>query len=371
MKANPLKKLEALGQSIWLDYIRRDLIASGELKKLIDEDGLRGMTSNPTIFQKAISESHDYDEDIYKMRQIGNDVNSIYEDLTQRDVQAAADVFRDLFDKTEGKDGYVSLEVNPHLAHDTKGTVIEARRLWKALSRPNVFIKVPATIEGIAAIKQLIGEGINVNVTLLFGLGRYREVAEAYIAGIEARVARGEPVKGVVSVASFFLSRIDVLVDPVLEKFIAQDDEKSILAKKLHGQMAISSAKMAYKIFSELFTTNRFKKLAEKGVQVQRLLWASTGTKNPAYSDIKYVEALIGPETVNTIPVETLEAYRDHGDPKVLIRQDVDQANWTFQQLPELGISINKVTQQLENEGVEKFNKAYDQLIEVLGRKVD
>ncbi len=371
MKVNPLKKLEALGQSIWLDYIKRDLITSGELKKLIDKDSLRGMTSNPTIFEKAISESHDYEEDIHKMRQAGKDVNSIFEGLTQRDVQDAADVFRDLFNRTEGKDGYVSLEVNPHLAHDTKGTVIEARRLWKALNRPNVFIKVPATIEGIAAIKQLISEGINVNVTLLFGLDRYREVAEAYIAGIEARVAQGQPVKDVVSVASFFLSRIDVLVDPVLEKFIAQDDEKSILAKKLHGQIAIASAKVAYQIYGEIFTSNRFKKLAEKGAQVQRLLWASTGTKNPAYSDIKYVEALIGPETINTIPVETLAAYRDHGDPKFLIRQDVDQANWAFQQLPELGISIDKVTQQLENEGVEKFNKAYDQLIEALSQKAD
>ncbi|MGB6976760.1 MAG: transaldolase [Gammaproteobacteria bacterium] len=366
MKANPLNKLEALGQSIWLDYIKRDLITSGKLKKLITEDSLCGMTSNPSIFEKAIAESHDYDQDIKKMSREGKDVNFIYETLTQKDVQDAADEFRNLYNQTNGQAGYVSLEVNPHLAHDTKGTIEEARRLWKALNRPNVLIKVPATKEGLPAIKQLISEGINVNVTLLFGLPRYREVAEAYIAGIETRVEQEKPVKQIASVASFFLSRIDVLLDPIFEKFMAENTERSKLAKQLHGQIAIASAKIAYHIYDEIFNSDRFKKLAAKGAHVQRLLWASTSTKNPDYSDIKYVEALIGPQTVNTLPLETIEDYRNHGDPKARLGLELDKAMYFFQQLPELGINIDKVTQQLENEGVDKFTEAYDQLIETL-----
>lgn len=365
IKSNPLKKLETLGQSIWLDYIKRDLITSGTLKKLIIEDGLRGITSNPNLFEKAILESHEYDDDISKMLP-ENDVNKIYENLTQKDIRDAANEFRNLYNETKGQDGYVSLEVNPHLANDTKGTVEEACRLWKALNCPNVFIKVPATKQGLSAITQLISDGINVNVTLLFGLDRYREVAEAYIAGIEARIAQGKSVKDIASVASFFLSRIDERVDPILEKHIADHSEKSKIAKQLQGETAIASAKIAYQIYKEIFTSDRFKKLSEKGAQVQRLLWASTGTKNPEYSDIKYIEALIGPHTVNTLPVLTLDAYRDHGDPKVRLELDLDKASWVFQQLPNLGIDMDTVTQQLENEGVDKFNKAYDKLIETL-----
>lgn len=363
MKKNPLKQLEALGQAIWLDYIQRDWMTSGKLKKLIEEDGLQGMTSNPSLFEKAIAESHDYDQDIQKMSQDKKNVYQIYEALTQKDVQDAADTFRNLYDQTQGKDGYVSLEVNPHLAHDTQGTLEEARRFWKALNRPNVFIKVPATKEGIPAIQQLISEGINVNVTLLFGLPRYREVAEAYIAGIEARLAQGKSVNHVVSVASFFLSRLDVLVDPLLES-------KAERAKQLEGEIAIASAKLAYHLYEALFTGERFKKLAEKGASVQRLLWASTGTKNPKYSDIKYVEALIGPQTVNTLPLETIDAYRDHGNPQVRLTSDLDKATSAFQLLPECGIDIDHITQQLEEEGVDKFNKAYDALIETLKKKV-
>ena len=300
MSGNPLKRLGTLGQSIWLDYIRRDLIAGGELRRLIEEDGLRGITSNPSIFEKAITGSHDYDGDIRALALEGKGIQAIYEVLSVCDVQGAADEFRPLYDKTDGKDGYVSLEVNPHLAHDTKSTIDEARRLWDTLSRPNVFIKVPATAEGLPAIQQLIGEGISVNVTLLFGLPRYRQVAEAYIAGIEARAAQGKPVKHLASVASFFVSRIDALVDPLLEKLIAQGGEKAEVAKKVHGQVAISSAKVAYQIYKEIFGSDRFRKLAAQGARVQRLLWASTSTKNPDYSDVKYVEALIGPDTVNT-----------------------------------------------------------------------
>lgn len=368
MKNNPLKRLETLGQSIWLDYIRRDLIASGGLWRLIQEDGLRGMTSNPAIFQKAIANSHDYDEDIRVVALEGKGAEAIYETLSQRDVQCAADEFRPLYDKTDGRDGYVSLEVNPHLAHDTNGTVAEARRLWSALNRPNVFIKVPATVNGLPAIRQLISEGISVNVTLLFGLPRYRQVLEAYIAGIEARVAHGKPVKPVASVASFFLSRIDALVDPLLEKCIVRGGREAEIAKKVQGQVAIASAKMAYQIYKENFGGDRFKKLAARGARVQRLLWASTSTKNPEYSDVKYVEALIGPDTVNTVPPETLDAYRDHGDPKVRLEQNIEEARSVLDRLPELGIRIDDVTRQLEDEGVEKFNKPFDKLLETLQR---
>jgi transaldolase len=366
MNDNPLRKLGTLGQSIWLDYIRRDLIVSGELRRLIEEDGLRGMTSNPSIFEKAIAGSHDYDEDIRVMVLQGKGVKAIYEALSQRDVQSVADEFRPLYDKTEARDGYVSLEVNPHLAHDTRGTMEEARRLWAALNRPNVFIKVPATPEGLPVIRQLISEGINVNVTLLFGIPRYRQVVEAYFAGIEARAAQAKPVKTVASVASFFVSRIDALVDPLLEKLIAQGGEDADSARTLHGQVAIASAKVAYQIYKEIFGSDRFRKLADQGARTQRLLWASTSTKNPEYSDVKYVESLIGRDTVDTAPVETLDDYRDHGEPKDRIEQEIVKARWMLDRLPDLGISIDKVTQQLEDEGVEKFSKSFDKLMETL-----
>jgi transaldolase len=369
MKENPLIKLEMLGQSIWIDYIRRDLIASGELRRLIEEDGLKGMTSNPAIFEKAIAESSLYDKDIHDMALKKKDVKEIYETLSQCDVQNAADEFKPVYEKTDGKDGYVSLEVNPHLAHDTKGTIEEARRLWAALDKPNVFIKVPATSEGLPAIQQLISEGINVNVTLLFGLPRYEQVVEAYISGLEARAAQGKPIKNMASVASFFLSRIDTLADPLIEKFIESYSEKTELAKKLHGQVAISSAKAAYQIYKKIFSSDRFKKLVDKSARPQRLLWASTGTKNPDYSDVKYIEPLIGPDTVNTVPPKTLDAYRNHGDPKSSLEQDVKQAGWTLAHLPELGISIDNITQQLEDDGVKKFNEPFDKLMEGLAKK--
>lgn len=367
---NPLKQLSSFGQSIWLDYIKRDLITTGQLKKLISEDNLRGITSNPNIFENAITKSHCYDDEIKRMSDKGDDVNTIYEALSQKDVQDAADEFRDLYNQMEGKDGYVSLEVNPHLANDTNGTIEEARRLWKSLNRPNVFIKVPATKAGLPAIQQLISEGININVTLLFGIPRYREVIQAYLAGIETRVAAGNSVKNVSSVASFFLSRIDVLIDPILEKFIEDNDEKSELAKRLQGQIAIYSAKNAYQIFTKEFHSDRFNKLAAKGARVQRLLWASTGTKNPNYSDIKYVESLIGPDTVNTLPLETLDAYRNHGDPKLRLLDDADNAELLLSRLSELNINLDDMTQQLEIEGVSKFSKAYDQLMTALKKSV-
>jgi transaldolase len=366
---NPLRRIEQFGQSIWLDYIRRQMLTSGELKRLIDEDGLKGMTSNPAIFEKAIAKSQDYDEAIGKLVGLNKGVLDIYHDLTVEDVQMAADIFRPLYDRVDGKDGYVSLEVNPHLARDTAGTISEARQLWAAVNRPNIMIKVPGTPEGLTAITTLIGEGINVNVTLLFGLPRYEKVAEAYIAGLEERLSKGHSLMRVASVASFFLSRIDVLLDPILEKMMATGGPQAAAAKDLHGEVAIASAKQAYVIYKRVFSTERFKALIIKGARPQRVLWASTSTKNPDYSDVKYVEPLIGPETVNTVPPETLEAYRDHGNPASRLEENVDHAAAVLQRLPELHIDINEVTQQLEDEGIEKFNKPYDSLIKTLEAK--
>jgi transaldolase/glucose-6-phosphate isomerase len=369
MKDNPLVKIQDFGQGVWLDFLRRKMITSGELQELIEEDGLRGMTSNPSIFDKVITGSHDYDDDIRALALAGKDIQEIYEILTVKDIQDAAELFRPLYDRLEGKDGLVSLEVNPHLAHDVKGTLAEARRLWKELNRPNVFIKVPATEEGLMCIRRLIGEGINVNVTLLFGLPRYREVARAYILGLEDRVKAGKSLEGISSVASFFLSRIDVLVDPMLEEMMADGGNKAGPAEKAHGRVAIASAKMAYQIYKEIFRDKRFRRLEEKGARPQRVLWASTSTKNPNYSDVKYVEPLIGPETVNTMPQETLNAYRDHGDPAPRLEEGVDEAEKTLGLLPKLGIKIDRVTQQLEDEGIEKFNKPYDDLMADLEKK--
>jgi transaldolase / glucose-6-phosphate isomerase len=374
MKENPLLKLQAFGQSIWLDYIRRHMITSGELKGLIEEDGLRGVTSNPSIFEKAIAGSHDYDDAIRAMALEGKSVEEIYQILTVEDIQRAADLFRPTYHRLEGKDGFVSLEVNPHLAHDTERTISEARLLWSSVNRPNIMIKVPATLEGLPAIRQLISEGINVNITLLFGLPRYREVAEAYIGGLEERMVKGEPIDHIASVASFFLSRIDVLVDPMLEKKMKDEEAKAEKAKaekadNLLGKMAIASAKIAYQIYKEIFRSERFSKLTERGARPQRVLWASTSTKNPNYSDLKYVEDLIGPETVNTLTQETLHAYRDHGDPASRIEEGLEEAHQVLRQLAEVSIDIGQVTQQLEDEGVEKFNKPYDSLMVTLKTK--
>lgn len=366
MKENPLRKLETLGQAIWLDYIRCDLITSGKLKLMIKEDGLSGITSNPSIFEKAIAESNMYDNDIREIALKENDIQVIYETICLRDVQNAADEFKTVYEKTGGKDGYVSLEVNPHLAHDTVGTIKEARRLWASLNRPNVLIKVPATDEGIPVIRQLISEGINVNVTLLFALKRYREVTEAYIAGITDRIDKGKSVKNITSVASFFLSRIDAVIDPKEADFVALGGEQAHFATKIRGQVAISSAKVAYKIYQKIFESEEFTKL---GALPQRLLWASTSPKNPDYSDIKYVEALIGPNTVNTLPLKTLEAYSDHGEPVSLLKENVEQASMVLSELSEVGIDFNEITNKLEDDGVQKFSAAYDQLIKALIKK--
>ncbi|MGC8490282.1 MAG: transaldolase [Syntrophobacteraceae bacterium] len=363
MNENPLLKLASCGQSVWLDYIHRSLMESGGLQRLMWEDGLRGITSNPNIFDEAIEGSDVYDDTIRSLAREGKSASQIYEALATEDVGKAADILKPVFTKLQGRDGFVSIEVDPHLARETEATVSEAHRLWKTLDRPNVFIKVPGTMEGLEAIRRLIGEGLNVNVTLLFGLPRYRMVAEAYIAGLEDRAAKGLPIDNIASVASFFLSRIDSVVDPMLEKIGTAE------AGGLSGQIAVSSARVAYRMYKEIFGDERFRRLAALGAGTQRVLWASTGTKNPAYSDVKYVEALIGPETVNTMPMHTLEAYRDHGDPMPRLEEDLSQAEEMLRRLSALGIDLGEVTSRLEEEGIEKFNKPFESLLSNIDRK--
>ncbi len=370
MQKNPLLIIQDFDQSIWQDDLRRNMILSGELKQLIEEDGIRGVTSNPAIFEKSIAGSPEYKEDITKLAHQGKSIEDIYQSLTVKDVQMAADQFRPLFDRSDGRNGFVSLEVNPHLAHDIEGTLKEARRLWEALSRPNVMIKVPATEEGLICIEQLIGEGINVNVTLLFGLPRYREVAYAYIRGLENRAAGNAPLGRIASVASFFLSRIDVLIDPRLKKIKEDQSPGADIAARIYGQIAIASAKGAYLIYKEIFESDRFGVLVEKGARPQRLLWASTSTKEEEFSDIKYVEALIGPGTINTLPRETINAYRDHGKPEQRLTQNMEDAVQVLGSLTDLDISIDQLTQELESEGVDKFIKPYDSLMATLKKAV-
>lgn len=369
METNPLIRIQDFGQSIWLDFIRRGTIISGELKQLITRDGVRGVTSNPAIFEKAINGSSDYTAAVRSLALAGKSVVDIYETLVVEDIRHAADQFRPLYDQLDGRDGFVSLEVSPLLARDTEGTIAEARRLWRLLDRPNVFIKVPATQEGILAIRQLISEGINVNVTLLFGLERYREVAEAYISGLEGAASSGRPLASIASVASFFLSRIDVLVDGVLEKTIASGGREAEVAKGLIGETAIASAKIAYQMYKEIFSSDRWGRLVDKGALPQRLLWASTSTKNPVYSDVKYIEPLIGPDTVNTLPLEALNAYRDHGNPAHRLQQDLQRAREVLRIMVEVGVDLREIAQQLEDEGIEKFSTPFKSLMSGLEEK--
>jgi transaldolase len=366
---NPLLRLESYGQSIWLDFLSRQAIESGDLKKWIDEDGLEGVTSNPSIFEKAMVESSTYDRAVEALVGQGKSAVEIFGIESIADIQHAADLFRPLYNRLDGKDGYVSVEVSPGVAHDSAATLDEARSLWKAAARPNVMIKVPGTIEGLPVIEQLTAEGVNVNITLLFGLPRYREVTRAYIRGLERRLRDGQPIERIASVASFFLSRIDSLLDPQLEEIMKAGGEKTRFAMKAHGQVATASAKVAYEMYQGIFNSSAFQPMIEKGAHKQRLLWASTSTKNPAYADVKYVEALIGPETVNTMPVETLDAYRDHGDPQPRLTEGVPEAHQVLDALAQLGISLDQATQQLEDEGVEKFTQAYQKLMDSLEKK--
>ncbi len=365
MRDSPLLELRRLGQSIWIDSISRGMIGSGELARLI-EDGVRGVTSNPSIFEKAIDGSRDYDRDIEELALRDRSPQGIYEALAVRDVQQAADLLRPHYERLKGRDGFVSLEVSPLLAHDAAQTVAEARRLWAAIGRPNAFIKVPATREGLEAIRLLIGEGINVNVTLLFGLPRYREVAEAYLAGLELGASQGKPLERIASVASFFLSRIDVLLDPMLEAKARAGGPEAQTASALLGRPAVASAKVAYRMYQRIFASDRFRKLAALRARPQRLLWASTSTKNPAYSDLKYVEPLIGPDTINTLPLETLRAYRDHGQPASRLQEGSEEALAALRLLPRLGLSLARLTGRLEEEGVVRFAEAFQKLIRTL-----
>ncbi|MFZ0284488.1 MAG: transaldolase [Terriglobales bacterium] len=366
---NPLKDLQKFGQSVWLDYIRRDLFTTGELKRLIDEDGLRGMTSNPAIFEKAIADSTLY-ADILKQLSSRADLDATgrYEIIAIRDIQAAADALRPVYDSTKRRDGYVSLEVSPYLARDTQATLNEARRLWKAVGRENLMVKVPGTTEGIPAFQQLISEGININVTLLFAQEVYEKVAAAYITGVEHLAARGGDVGRIASVASFFISRIDSSVDSILAARLkaSKDDREKAELQNLLGKVAIANGKETYQKYLEVFGSDRWKKLAAKGAQTQRVLWASTSTKNPNYSDVMYVEELIGPDTVNTIPPATFDAYRDHGHPRASLTDDVESANRTMATLARLGISIQEVTGKLTDDGVRLFAEAFDKLLKAV-----
>lgn len=351
---NPLNEIRQLDQSIWLDLLDREIMNSGKLQNLIDNDDLRGLTSNPSIFQKAISGSEDYDADILKLAKETDNNPAIFLDLAIADIQRAADLFKPVYDKTGGKDGFVSLEVSPFLARDTDGTIEQARDLWKRVDRKNVMIKIPGTKEGLTAIRECLREGININVTLLFGLPRYKEITEAYMGGLEDRLKDGNSIENISSVASFFLSRIDVMVDPLLE-------EKS--AQNLKSKVAIASAKKAYQIYLEMIASDRFKKLEEQGAQRQRVLWASTSTKDPALSDVLYVESLIGKDTINTLPLETIDAFRDHGKATDTLTTNLDEADRILAEVKEKGIDMDEITQKLENEGIEKFNEAYEKLL--------
>ena len=364
MSNNPLQKLSSLGQSVWLDLIRRNMLTpGGEMQKLIEKDGVRGVTSNPAIFEKAINGSSDYDNEIRALGKQGKNTTEIYESLAIDDVGRAADYFRPLYDSTKGGDGFVSIEVSPKLAQDTEGSVAEARRLWKALNRPNIMIKIPGTKAGLPAVRQLLREGINVNITLLFAVERYEEVLEAYVAALEDRAKDGKPIDRIASVASFFLSRIDTLLDPQILKVADAGGPKGDLARGLPGTIAVANAKVAYQKYGIVTGTERWKKLAAMGARPQRLLWASTSTKNPKYSDTMYVEPLIGADTVNTMPMETVDAYRDHGKPAARITEDLTDAQRKLVQLKEVGIDLVAATKQLEDEGVKKFVEPFDKLL--------
>jgi transaldolase len=363
---NPLKQLLDYGQSMWLDYIRRDLFSSGKLKQMITEDGLRGMTSNPSIFEKAIGESSLYDDMLRSLASRKDlDATGRFEQIAIRDIQDAADLLRPVYQESSFRDGYVSLEVSPYLARKTQETMDEARRLWKAVNRENVMIKVPGTREGIPAIRQLVSEGININVTLLFAQEVYEQVADAFIAGLENLAKRGGNLKKMAGVASFFISRIDTLVDSMLNDRIKKtsDASQQAVLSSLLGKVAIANGKLTYQRYQRIFSGPRWEALAAKGAQTQRVLWASTSTKNPKYRDVIYVEELIGPDTVNTMPPATIEAFRDHGQLRNSLIEDIPGAQKVMDDLARVGISIKEVTDKLTDDGVKLFADAFDKLL--------
>src|SRR5213075_1560808 len=369
---NPVKELENHGQAVWLDFLARGFVVKGDLRKLIDTDGVKGVTSNPSIFEKAIGSSDEYDGAIgsaLKKRDLP--VADLFEHLAVEDIQNAADVLRPVYDRLGGEDGFVSLEVSPYLAVDTKGTIAEAERLWKDVKRKNLMVKVPATPEGLPSIEHLISEGISINITLLFAQEVYREVAEAYIAGLEKYVAKGGDPAPVASVASFFVSRIDTAVDKQLDDKIARANDPSEKARlsALKGKVAIANAKLAYQDYKRLFAGPRWEKLAAKGAKPQRLLWASTGTKNKDYSDVLYVEELIGPNTVNTVPPATLDAFRDHGKPRDSLEENIEDARGVLEELERAGISLDAITAELVKDGVKLFADSADKLYGAVAHK--
>lgn len=368
-----IQKLNQIGQSIWYDNIERKLLMDGALEGMVSRGEIRGITSNPSIFNKAISQSDEYDEDIKSLTREGLSRENVYERLAISDIQAAADLFRPLYDQTDGGDGYVSLEVSPYLAHDTEQTISEANRLWNDVNRPNLMVKIPATKAGIPAITETIAAGINVNVTLIFSLDRYREVREAYLAGLEKRASVGKPVENIASVASFFISRIDTKVDKQLESLLetAISDQKGQI-EQLVGKTAVASGKLAFLDYEDTFGEKgtRYGKLKTLGAKRQRVLWASTSTKNPAFSDTKYVEEMIGPLTINTVPPKTLVAFLDHGVVEQTIDQDFEAAHNVMAGLSGLGIDLDQATQELETEGVKSFADAYTSLLDSLQKRM-
>ena len=371
---NPLQELLSYGQSMWLDYIRRDLFTTGKLKTMIENDGLRGMTSNPSIFEKAIADSSLYDDVLHSLAtQKGLSPTAKFEQIAIRDIQDAADALRGVYEDSNYRDGYVSLEVSPLLAMKTQETIDEARRLWKTVQRENVMIKVPGTTAGIPAIQQLIGEGININVTLLFAQEIYVKVAEAYVAGLEALAARGGNLKKMAGVASFFISRIDTLIDGKLNDKLkgTSDANQQALYKSLLGKVAIANGKLTYQKYQQIFSGPRWEKLAAQGAQTQRVLWASTSTKNPNYRDVIYVEELIGPDTVNTMPPATIDAFRDHGKLRNSLTEDVAGAQKTMDDLPKAGISMKEVTDKLTEDGVKQFADAFEKLLAAVERSTN
>jgi len=364
-----IEKLTELGQSLWLDYMERRILENGELSNLVKQGDVRGLTSNPSIFNNAIAKSKDYDSALIPMSWAGYTDKTILEQLMIEDIERVADIMRPLFDKTHGGDGFVSLEVRPDLAYDTEKTIAEAQRLWNIVNRPNVFIKIPATEPGLSAIRRSIAAGLNINITLTFSIERYQGVMEAYLAGLEDRIKAGKPVNHINSVASFFVSRIDTKVDKYLEPIIKKGGRKGQLAKTLLGKIAIANARLAYQEFRKVFESDRFKALQAKGAKLQRPLWASTSTKNPAYPDTMYVDELIGEHTVNTVPPQTLDAFRDHGKVKLTIEKDIKGAHKEFEDLEAVGISMQQVTQELEQEGVEAFSVSYNSLLETVRQR--
>jgi transaldolase len=365
---NQLQLLHEQGQSVWFDYIERDMLQNGQLKQLVGE-GVAGVTSNPSIFQSAMTKGPAYATDLDALAKRGLDAKAIYESLAMADIQAAADILRPVYDANDGQDGFVSLEVAPDLAYDVDATIAEARRLHAAVDRPNLMIKVPATVEGLAAVRQLISDGINVNVTLIFSIDRYADVIEAYIKGLEDRTQAGQAIDHIASVASFFVSRVDANVDARLEKIAQDDPGKAQQAQALAGKIAVANAKLAYRLFEETFAGARWQALTDGGAQAQRPLWASTSTKNPTYPDLLYVEPLIGPHTVNTMPPKTLDALLDHGVVRRTIDSGVDEAGRDLAQLAALGVSLDEVTDELEKEGVQKFADAFTALLGAIEEK--